>query len=141
MISFSHFPEAFPCPICGEIRDMRASKKDKPYLVCDPCGVQIFIRGKSGISRLIELKNNSELWDKIHSSTILDSCNLLKLSRRIDLIQAEIEKLDEEIPLFGSKRLETQRDKLSKRREDLESEYRKSLATPDHLLPKKGQGV
>ncbi len=45
----------FPCPICGMALDVRASKKDKPYMVCDPCGVQLFVRGSHGIERLKQL--------------------------------------------------------------------------------------
>ncbi len=47
----------FPCPVCTEPREVRVTKKDKPYLVCDPCGIQLFIRGPAGIEefkRLVE---------------------------------------------------------------------------------------
>jgi hypothetical protein len=30
---------------------VKTTKKDKPYLICDPCGVQLFVRGKGGIQR------------------------------------------------------------------------------------------
>jgi predicted RNA-binding Zn-ribbon protein involved in translation (DUF1610 family) len=32
----------FPCPVCAEPRDVRTTKKNKPYLVCDSCGVQTY---------------------------------------------------------------------------------------------------
>jgi DNA-directed RNA polymerase subunit RPC12/RpoP len=41
----------FPCPVCSASLDVRESKKRKPYVVCDPCGVQMFVRGASGIQR------------------------------------------------------------------------------------------
>ncbi len=47
----------FPCPVCTAPREVLTTKKDKPYLHCDPCGVQVFIRGPAGIkefSRLVE---------------------------------------------------------------------------------------
>jgi len=31
------------------------TKKDKPYLICDPCGVQVFIRGPAGIKEFARL--------------------------------------------------------------------------------------
>ncbi len=31
------------------------TKKDKPYLTCDPCGVQVFVRGPAGISEFNRL--------------------------------------------------------------------------------------
>lgn len=47
----------FPCPVCTGVRQVRLSKKDKPYITCDPCGIQVFVRGPAGIAefnRLIE---------------------------------------------------------------------------------------
>jgi hypothetical protein len=41
----------FGCPLCFVLLDVRYSKKNKPYCVCDNCGVQLFIRGKEGIER------------------------------------------------------------------------------------------
>jgi len=49
--------QMFPCPVCTGPREVKQTKKRKPYLVCDPCGVQVFVRGPSGIAefnRLIE---------------------------------------------------------------------------------------
>ena len=46
--------QRFPCPICGEALEVRQSKKHKPYVVCDPCGVQMFVRGADGITRFNE---------------------------------------------------------------------------------------
>ena len=47
----------FPCPVCSGARQVRLTKKDKPYITCDPCGIQVFVRGPAGIAefnRLIE---------------------------------------------------------------------------------------
>jgi len=33
-----------PCWLCHSVIPVRFSKKDKPYLICDNCGVQTFIR-------------------------------------------------------------------------------------------------
>ncbi len=47
----------FPCPVCTQAREVRVTKKDKPYVICDPCGVQVFVRGPAGIAefnRLLE---------------------------------------------------------------------------------------
>jgi hypothetical protein len=45
----------FPCPVCGTGMEIRRSHKEKPYCVCDPCGIQIFFRGQAGILRLRDL--------------------------------------------------------------------------------------
>jgi hypothetical protein len=43
---------AFHCPLCSELRELRIDKNQKPYLICDSCGVQLFVRKDSGIRRL-----------------------------------------------------------------------------------------
>ncbi len=44
-------PDYFPCPVCGAPLDVRESKKAKPYITCDPCGIQVFVRGAAGIEK------------------------------------------------------------------------------------------
>lgn len=54
----------FPCPVCTQPREVRVTKKGKPHLVCDPCGIQVFIRGSAGIEefkRLLERTNDPSL--------------------------------------------------------------------------------
>ncbi len=43
---------ALPCPCCGQVMSPRRTHKGKPYYICDPCGVQLFIRTQEGIERL-----------------------------------------------------------------------------------------
>lgn len=57
----------FPCPVCTSPLEVKTTKKDKPYIICDPCGVQLFVRGPSGIdafSRLIERANKDDIWSR-----------------------------------------------------------------------------
>ena len=43
----------FPCPLCNSDLKIKLDKKhDKPYVICDPCGVQMFVRREKGIRRL-----------------------------------------------------------------------------------------
>lgn len=46
-----------PCFLCGNGLEIKSSKRAKPYLVCDSCGMQIFVRGAKGILRLAEKEN------------------------------------------------------------------------------------
>jgi ssDNA-binding Zn-finger/Zn-ribbon topoisomerase 1 len=39
----------FPCPVCLKPLDVRTTKRKKPYVICSPCGVQMFIRERAGI--------------------------------------------------------------------------------------------
>ena len=42
--------EKFPCPTCSRKIIVKYDKKGKPYIVCDDCGVQVFIRKREGIA-------------------------------------------------------------------------------------------
>jgi hypothetical protein len=58
----------FPCPVCADPREVRQTKKHKPYIVCDPCGVQVFVRGPAGIAafgRLVDRADGEGLWSRI----------------------------------------------------------------------------
>ncbi len=59
----------FPCPVCADPREVRQTKKNKPYLTCDPCGIQVFVRGPGGIAafnRLIDRANAEDLWTRLN---------------------------------------------------------------------------
>jgi|SRR5579864_2860937 hypothetical protein len=42
-----------PCLLCTEKLERRTDKNRKPYFICNPCGIQLFIRRQHGI-RLLE---------------------------------------------------------------------------------------
>ena len=52
-----------PCWLCGQPIEVKFSRKDKPYLICDNCGVQTFIRyGKAEellLAKVKEYQNRS----------------------------------------------------------------------------------
>src|SRR5579871_2288087 len=57
----------FPCPVCISPREVRITKKDKPYVICNPCGIQVFVRGPEGIAqftRLLEHANTEGLFER-----------------------------------------------------------------------------
>jgi len=59
----------FPCPVCTVPREVRTTKKDKPYLTCDPCGIQVFVRGPAGIkefSRLLQSTSDEGLLARLN---------------------------------------------------------------------------
>jgi len=49
-----------PCFLCGKQLNQRTDKNNKPYFICNPCGMQIFIRRELGIKKLEELIRNLE---------------------------------------------------------------------------------
>jgi ssDNA-binding Zn-finger/Zn-ribbon topoisomerase 1 len=50
----------FPCPVCTSPREVRITKKGKPYVTCDPCGIQLFVRGTAGIEAFNRLLDRAE---------------------------------------------------------------------------------
>lgn len=50
----------FPCPVCTGVRQVRLTKKDKPYITCNPCGIQLFVRGPAGIAEFNLLLEKGE---------------------------------------------------------------------------------
>ena len=51
----------FPCPVCAMPQEVRSSKKEKPYITCNTCGVQVFVRGRVGIEAFDRLLNRASL--------------------------------------------------------------------------------
>jgi recombinational DNA repair protein (RecF pathway) len=41
-----------PCFLCGAKLEKRTDKNLKPYFICNPCGIQLFVRRQHGIERL-----------------------------------------------------------------------------------------
>jgi transcription elongation factor Elf1 len=63
-------PSRFPCPLCNVTLDVRKSVKGKPYVVCDPCGMQMFLRKDEGIAALHKISSGGsadKLREKIQS--------------------------------------------------------------------------
>ena len=50
----------FPCPVCMRPHPVKLTKKDKPYITCDPCGIQLFVRGPAGIAEFKRLVEGGE---------------------------------------------------------------------------------
>lgn len=46
---------ALPCPVCTGPLPVRVAKSNKPYFVCERCGVQLFVRRRDGITALSRL--------------------------------------------------------------------------------------
>lgn len=44
-----------PCFLCGKPSKVKKTKTNKPYFICDDCGLQSFIRYKAGIRKFRRL--------------------------------------------------------------------------------------
>ena len=124
----------FPCPLCGAALLVRFSKNKKPYCICNDCGIQLFVRGKVGISRLRELVRKGILVSSYgesagHATTLLNRLEQLNLQRRklnlksalsffmnpdvenaIEIVDAEIKTVQGELATIASlKRKESEK--------------------------------
>ena len=61
----------FPCPVCSSALPLRSARTQKPYCHCDPCGIQLFFRGKNGIRRLRDLLASGALTSGVSRATVL----------------------------------------------------------------------
>ena len=87
----------FPCPLCGTHLDIRRSRANKPYCVCNPCGVQIFFRGKDGISRL---RRMLEEHDRIIGSVPAVATPAIAAFNRLEQLRAQKNELQQRRPLI-----------------------------------------
>ena len=60
--------DVFPCCLCGHKLDVRRTKKNKPYVICNGCGMQMFVRLSSGIRLFYSLaseKGQQDIWKRL----------------------------------------------------------------------------
>lgn len=105
-----------PCFLCGKALGIRTDKNGKRYVVCEPCGIQCFVRRAAGI-RLLE-KLASELAKR---RTVFEAggqalYQVQATLRELDGVQDEIKKLEPRTGwLFGDDAAIRAKEALEKR--------------------------
>jgi hypothetical protein len=89
-----------PCLLCGSKLHKRTDKHNKPYFVCDPCGIQFFVRRQQGIERLDKLLQTSERNAVPFQQAAERLYKVQALLGEIDGTKAQIGKLNNEIGFF-----------------------------------------
>ncbi len=87
----------FPCPLCGTHLDLRESRANKPYCVCNACGVQIFFRGRQGISRLRAILEEDKSLSVGHSAAATPA---LAVFTRLEELRGHNKALQDRRPLI-----------------------------------------
>ena len=80
--------------------DLRTTKNGKFYVVCDPCGLQAFVRRKEGMERLQKLRQRLQKMDAAlegHAESLFAIQGIL---REISALKHEIEILNEKAGFF-----------------------------------------
>ena len=90
----------FPCPLCGAALDLRESRVRKPYCVCNSCGIQIFFRGKVGISRL----NDLAVAGKAPAGVVFGGNKASLAFTRLEQLRAQRKQLEQKRPLIFADR-------------------------------------
>jgi hypothetical protein len=89
-----------PCILCGNNLQKRTDKHSKPYFICDPCGIQFFVRRQQGIARLETLLRASERHAIPFKQAAARIFEVQALLSEIDGTKAQITKLNNEIGFF-----------------------------------------
>ena len=82
-----------PCVLCGSKLEKRVDKNGKPYFICDPCGIQLFVRRKRGMDLLNEAFRNldkAQVPFSVHARNLHEIRALIK---EIDGVKNEINKI------------------------------------------------
>jgi DNA-directed RNA polymerase subunit RPC12/RpoP len=104
------------CFLCTQQLKQRKDKHDKPYFVCDVCGVQIFVRGRQGIKNLAQLITTLRDQDfpfQEHAGVLYEIQAVLTEVRGI---KEEINKLDSLLEIFTDDEYRTRALKLLNQR-------------------------
>ena len=113
-----------PCFLCGKKLEKRSDKHSKPYFVCDPCGIQLFVHKKTGMKRLDTLLNAAEknaLFFKEAAHRVFEVQALLS---EIDGTKEQIEKVESEIGfVFQDEEKIRARDALKIRLDNLVGQF------------------
>ena len=93
-----------PCFLCSQELRLRRDKHEKPYFICDSCGMQIFVRGRQGkenLDQLLKTLRERDFPFREHARVLHEIQAVLTEIRGIE---KEIEKLDSIVDVFASKR-------------------------------------
>ena len=93
-----------PCFLCSQELRLRRDKHEKPYFICDSCGMQIFIRGRQGkenLDQLLKTLRERDFPFREHARVLHEIQAVLTEIRGVE---KEIEKLDSVFDMFASDR-------------------------------------
>ena len=89
-----------PCLLCGARLEKRTDKNRKPYFVCNPCGIQLFVRREHGIKLLDALLCNSARNEIPFRQRSEELARIQALLTEIEGTKAQIERLESQTGFF-----------------------------------------
>lgn len=89
-----------PCLLCVAKLEKRIDKNGKPYFVCNPCGIQFFIRRQHGITLLEKLLRNIEKNEIPFKQRAEQVYQIQALLTEINGIKQQIERIKSQTGFF-----------------------------------------
>ena len=90
-----------PCFLCGKLLRVKQTKNDKPYFICEPCGLQVFVRCKPGIKSLNRLISRLSSKSLDIAEILNCSFEVISLNSRLAALRSNLSKLEESEPFSG----------------------------------------
>ena len=110
--------EELPCFLCGKTLEIRHTKRNKPYFICQNCGIQAFVRYDAGIKRLDELVQELDNYESAHRKLLGSSFEVMSLISRLIELKDRFAEIDQGSGLreflTGSSGCETEKRALAK---------------------------
>ena len=103
-----------PCFLCSQELQLRRDKRKKPYFICDPCGMQIFVRGRQGIENLSELIETLREHDFPFHEHARILHEIQAVLTEIRGLEKELEKIDSIFDVFASDRRNKDKTRVRK---------------------------
>ena len=86
-----------PCFLCGAKLEKRTDKNGKPYFICNPCGIQLFIRREHGIGLLDKLLRDAAKNEIPFKHRADEVYQIQALLTEITGVKQQIERLESQI--------------------------------------------
>jgi hypothetical protein len=89
-----------PCVLCGAKLEKRTDKNRKPYFVCNPCGIQFWVRRQRGIELLDKLMRDAAKNEIPFKQRAEQVYQVQALLTAINGIKQQIERLESQTGFF-----------------------------------------
>jgi DNA-directed RNA polymerase subunit RPC12/RpoP len=89
-----------PCFLCGASLDKRTDKNRKPYFVCNPCGIQLFVRRPHGIRLLDKLLRDAAKHEIPFKERAEQVYQIQALLTEINGVKQQIKRLQSQITIL-----------------------------------------
>jgi hypothetical protein len=89
-----------PCLLCTANLEKRIDKNRKPYFVCNPCGIQLFIRRQHGIALLEKLLRDVAKHEIPFRHRAEEVHKIQALLTEIDGVRKQIKRLEAQKGFF-----------------------------------------